>query len=42
MLNGLNRAGFTYIGYIGSAGFTERLYKLKPRASRSKGTSNKL
>ena len=29
-------------GHLGSAGFTYRLYRLKPRASRSNGASNKL
>ena len=30
------------LGYTGSAGFTYRLYRLEPRASRSKGASRKL
>jgi len=34
------RADDVYV--VGRAGFTYRLYRLKPWASRSKGTSNKL
>jgi len=34
--------GFSYVEVIIRAGFTNRLCRLKPRASRSKGTSSKL